>query len=88
MVVIPLFNSFWEFGCEVSLNPLEIAKAFNADMLREQGSNSTLKHLVKAFGEKEVKYREVVDQFKRQDQGFGSGYTGLEDDWSSQVQVV
>jgi hypothetical protein len=61
LVVIPLFHSFWEFGRDVSLNPLEIAKAFNAEMMKEQGSNSSLKHLTKNFGEKEVRYGEILD---------------------------
>lgn len=60
LVVIPLFHSFWDFGREVSLNPLEIAKVFNADMLRDQGSNSALKDMTKQFGEKAVQYGEVV----------------------------
>ena len=60
-VVIPLFHSFWRFGRDVSLNPLEIAKAFNAELLQEQGSNSTVEKLAKHFGEKEVRYGEIID---------------------------
>lgn len=61
LVVIPLFHSFWEFGRDVSLNPLEIAKAFNAEILQDQGSNRTMKHMTRQFGKKMVKYGEILD---------------------------
>ncbi|KAG9247789.1 hypothetical protein BJ878DRAFT_477069 [Calycina marina] len=61
LVVIPLFNSFRKFGRDVSLNPLEIAKAMDAEMLREQGSNSTSRHLAKAFAGEEVQYEKIID---------------------------
>lgn len=61
LVVIPTFHGFWELGRAVSLNPLEIAKAFNAEMLRGDGSNASARHLAKDFGDKEVKYGEVMN---------------------------
>jgi hypothetical protein len=33
LVVIPTLHGYWEMGRQTSLNPLEIAKAFNADLL-------------------------------------------------------
>lgn len=62
LFVIPTFNGFWHFGRSVSLNPLEIAKAFNPDILEEIGSNASSKHLDKVAGGKEIKYGEVVGE--------------------------
>ena len=71
LVVIPTFNGFWQLGRDVSLNPLEIAKAFNPEILEGTGSNASSKHLDKTVGRKKVKYGEVVDE------GLGvSGYGG------------
>jgi hypothetical protein len=61
-VVIPTFNGFWELGRSTSLNPLEIAKAFNPDILSGTGSNASRKHLDKTVGKQEVRYGEVVDE--------------------------
>lgn len=75
LVVIPTFNGFWELGRSTSLNPLEIAKAFNPDILGGTGSNASTKHLDKTVGKMEVKYGEMIDE--RVISG-GSGYA--EDD--------
>jgi hypothetical protein len=48
-------------GRRTSLNPLEIAKAFNADLLQEQSSNIPAHHLMKAVWDRHVKYGEVID---------------------------
>jgi hypothetical protein len=61
LVVIPTFHGFWEMGREASLNPLEIAKAFNAEMLYEQSSNAPIRRLAKSIKNRKVKYGEVVD---------------------------
>jgi hypothetical protein len=39
LVATPTFYGFWELEREISLNPLEIAKAFNAQMLKGKSSN-------------------------------------------------
>ena len=61
LVVIPTFHGFWNLGREISLNPLEIAKAFNAEILCDQGSNASASILDKHAKSKEIKYGEVVD---------------------------
>jgi len=48
-------------GRRTSLNSLEIAKAFNADLLQEQSSNIPAHHLMKAVWDRHVKYGEVID---------------------------
>lgn len=62
LVVIPTFHGFWEMGRAASLNPLEIAKAFNAELLRGTGSNASVGSLTKEFGSRGVKYGEVIDE--------------------------
>jgi hypothetical protein len=62
LVVVPCFHGFWELGRNASLNPLEVAKAFNAEMLRGEGSNSSVSQLTKNFGNKQVQYGEVIDE--------------------------
>jgi hypothetical protein len=61
LVVIPTFHGFWDLGRKISLNPLEIAKAFNAAILCDQGSNASASTLDKHAKSKEIKYGEVVD---------------------------
>lgn len=51
-VVIPTLHGFWEMCCRVSLNPLEIAGAFNNDLLREQSSNIPAHHLTRGVRER------------------------------------
>jgi hypothetical protein len=60
LVVIPIFHEFWNLGREIFLNPSEIAKAFNADILCGQGSNASASTLDKHAKSKEIKYGEVV----------------------------
>jgi hypothetical protein len=71
LVVVPTFHGFWELGRAVSLNPLEVAKAFNAEMLQGEGSNVSVSRLMKSFGEKEIQYGEVIDQRMSGIQGLG-----------------
>jgi hypothetical protein len=61
LVVVPTLHGFWELGRQPSLNPLEIAKAFNAEMLRDDGSNAKAARLTKKLGDRRVQYGELVD---------------------------
>ncbi|KAK4202586.1 hypothetical protein QBC40DRAFT_321469 [Triangularia verruculosa] len=58
--VIPLYHGFWKLGREVSMSPLEIAKAFRSRQLDGVPSNSTVQGLLKGAGERPVMYG-VVD---------------------------
>jgi Protein of unknown function (DUF3176) len=60
-IVIPIFNGFWEIGRDVSLNPIEVAKAFDAPLLKEAGSNSTIGQLRQQVGDFKVRYGEVIN---------------------------
>jgi len=50
------FHGYWELGRDVSMSPLEIAKAFNAPLLAMEDSNNNNKGLVNSLGHKAVRY--------------------------------
>lgn len=56
ILVTATFYGYWDLGREVSMSPLEIAKAFNAPLLAGEDSNSDSKSLVKSAGHKAVRY--------------------------------
>jgi len=60
LLIIPSLHGLTEFGRNSSLSPLEIAKAFDAPMLRGPGSNFDSKRLTKIYGSKQAQYGEVV----------------------------
>ncbi|KAM0190325.1 hypothetical protein ACHAPI_009577 [Fusarium lateritium] len=54
--VLPLLMYWWRLGRDVSLSPVEIARAFSAPELMNSGSNSDAGRLMKDIGAKEVRY--------------------------------
>jgi hypothetical protein len=62
LVVVPTFAGVWELGRTPSLHPLEIAKAFNAELLQGPGSNASVKRLAKDYKTQRVKYGEAIDE--------------------------
>lgn len=56
LLVTPTFTGWWELGRDVSLNPIETAKAFDAPLLSGPGSNAPLKELTRAVGLRRVKW--------------------------------
>lgn len=65
VLVLPTFIGWWELGRSVSLNPLELAKAFDAPLMNGPGSNAPLHELVNTMGMRTVRYGEI--------DGYGSG---------------
>jgi len=59
MMIVPTFVGWWELGRNVSLDPIEIAKAFDAPLLKGPGSNAPLGKLVTTMGAREVKMGEA-----------------------------
>jgi hypothetical protein len=59
--VATTFYGYWELGREVSMSPLEIAKAFDAPLLAMEDSNNDSKALVKSIGNKAVRYGVIVE---------------------------
>jgi hypothetical protein len=51
-----LFWGWWELGRDVSLNPLEIAMAFDSSLLKTVNSNSRRSQLLRTVGSQKIKY--------------------------------
>ncbi|KAK4445146.1 hypothetical protein QBC34DRAFT_473034 [Podospora aff. communis PSN243] len=59
--VMPLFYGFWTLGREVSLSPVEMAKAFGAPVLEGSGAGVTAEAIARSeVGRVGVQYGEVV----------------------------
>lgn len=59
-VVAATFYGWWNLGREVSMNPLEIAKAFNAPALNHVGSNMAIQKIVKDVNNVPIRYGEYA----------------------------
>ncbi|KAH9213307.1 hypothetical protein DL95DRAFT_506852 [Leptodontidium sp. 2 PMI_412] len=56
-MIIPSFYGWWRLGRKVSLNPIEMAEAFNAPVLQHQDAiHKDADHLLELVGERKVKY--------------------------------
>ncbi|KAE9374925.1 hypothetical protein N431DRAFT_455641 [Stipitochalara longipes BDJ] len=55
MLIVPTFIGWRELGRTFTLDPIEIAKAFDTPLLRGPGSNAPLEKLGKTMGEQEVR---------------------------------
>ena len=58
--IIALFYGWWELGRTVSLSPIEIAKAFDAPLLKGRGTNAEIEDLLGEIGSTRVRYGEAV----------------------------
>ncbi|KAF1962274.1 hypothetical protein CC80DRAFT_588845 [Byssothecium circinans] len=56
IATIPLYYGYWELGRTVSLNPLELAKAFGAPLLRGLDGNATPEMITVERGGMSIKY--------------------------------
>ncbi|RDL40421.1 uncharacterized protein BP5553_00400 [Venustampulla echinocandica] len=59
VLITPMFIGWWELGRDVTLNPMETAKAFDAPLLRGPGSNAPLPELLKSMATRRVRFGEV-----------------------------
>lgn len=66
LAIAPLYWGWWELGRDVSFNPLEVARAFHAEILKDANWNMSKEGLVKVVGDREVSYR-VVDEGVKED---------------------
>jgi hypothetical protein len=56
-MIIPAFYGWWRLGRKVSLNPIEMAEAFNAPVLRQRDTvHKYADHLLELVGDRKVKY--------------------------------
>ncbi|EEP79819.1 predicted protein [Uncinocarpus reesii 1704] len=56
-----IFSGFWKLGRDVTLSPIEVAKAFNAPTVVSSDSNSTVNTLMKEVGDRQVRYGVLSD---------------------------
>lgn len=56
LTVALTFHGWWRLGREVSMSPLEIARAFNAPLLQQAEPNATGDDLKKDFGKEKVRF--------------------------------
>ena len=50
LLITPTSMGWWELGHDVSFNPIETAKAFDAPLLSSLGSNAPLGDLMRTLG--------------------------------------
>ena len=62
LLVAPTFWGGWEIGRSVTLNSIEISKAFEAPFFQGSGSNVTEHELVQNIGSRLLRYGEADDQ--------------------------
>jgi len=56
-MIVPAFYGWWQLGRKVSLNPIEMAEAFNAPVLQQQNEvHKNADHLLELVGDRKVKY--------------------------------
>jgi hypothetical protein len=60
MAIIPIYRGWWELGRKFSLSPLEIARAFDAPLLRKAESNATWREIARKVGNRNVTYGEIA----------------------------
>lgn len=61
LAITPTYWGWWRLGRPVSMSPLEIARAFDAPILRQVHPNATGDDLKKALGRERVRFRTGVD---------------------------
>ena len=63
LIVTVTFHGYWHLGRKVTMSPIELAKAFNGPLLRNEDSNADVRILVKRCGDHLVRYGVVNDGF-------------------------
>lgn len=56
LAIAPTYWGWWRLGRQVSMSPLEIARAFNAPVLQNADPNATGGDLKKDFGAEKIKF--------------------------------
>jgi hypothetical protein len=73
VAVAATFYGWWELGREMSMSPLEIAKAFDAPLLHQVGSNVSFKKMEHTALTVRVRYGQGL-----KDGGSQTGYEGIQ----------
>lgn len=82
--VLPLFYGFWNLGREVSMNPFEIAMAFDAPLLADAGPHCSAGDIVKQIGDKHIIYGAFTTQEPSSPLRLRFGMSG--DSWNPMAQ--
>jgi hypothetical protein len=64
IAILPTYRGWWKLGRQFSLSPLEIARAFNAPLLRGTEPNATWEQISERVGDHKVQYGEVIQDVK------------------------
>ncbi|KAL8704462.1 MAG: hypothetical protein Q9201_002378 [Fulgogasparrea decipioides] len=67
LATLPMFIGWWHVGRNVSMSPIETAKAFSAPMLQHSDPNANVDELMKEVGERPVRYGAVAYNAARLD---------------------
>lgn len=67
VAILPLYYGFWELGRKVTLNPLEIARAFGAPIMDGLDGNTTAEMIAVERGDINLRYG-ALDRFGQQKQ--------------------
>ena len=59
LVIAPMFWGWWDLGRKVSLDPIEVAEAFDAPVLRKNTGHWDMDGLIKHVGDREVRLKPV-----------------------------
>ncbi|RYP66008.1 hypothetical protein DL771_007989 [Monosporascus sp. 5C6A] len=70
--VVPLFAGWWSLGRAFSLSPVEIARAFDAPLMRDADSNAEVAALLAEVGDRKVRYGSVAVQLGKDGAGEGA----------------
>jgi hypothetical protein len=56
LLTIPTFRGYWKLGRNVSMSPIELAKAFASPMLAHVDSNADVETMLKTMGDRQIRY--------------------------------
>ncbi|MCJ1245167.1 hypothetical protein MMC30_002368 [Trapelia coarctata] len=70
-VIVPLFAGWWHLGREVSLSPIETAKAFRAPLLHGTECNSNIQELLQEVGHRKAQYGAISSTSQASPSGSG-----------------
>ena len=64
LAVFPLFYGWWRLGRDVSMSPVEIAKAFKAPHTEGGDANANVDRLLRQIGKRKARYGVVTTEFE------------------------
>lgn len=78
LAILPVFWGYWRLGLRVTMSPFEIAKAFEAPLLRSATSGTGSRGIERAMGDLQVQFGTADQRYDRYGPGeeFGGSATG------------